>query len=89
MDFITRLPMSQQGHDSIWVIVDYLTKVAHFLLVMKDFTSEQYIRLFIVQIVRLHNVPLDIVSDKDKTFVSLFLGHSTTPNLVVGHGFGL
>ena len=47
MDFITGLPISQRGHDSIWVIVDRLTKVAHFLSIRMDFKTLQYARLFI------------------------------------------
>ena len=72
MDFITGLPTSQRGHDSIWVIVDRLIKVAHFLPVRKDYTTGQYAQLFIAEIIRLHGMPLNIVSDRDKIFVSRF-----------------
>ena len=72
MDFIMGFPTSQRGHDSIWVIVDRLTKVAHFLPVRTDYTTGQYAQLFIAEIVRLHGVPLNIVSDRDKIFVSRF-----------------
>ena len=57
MDFITGLPTSQRGHDSIWVILDRLTKVAHFLPVRTDYTMGQCAQLFIAEIVRLHGVP--------------------------------
>ena len=72
MDFITGMTTSQRGHDSIWVIVDRFTKVAHFLPVRTDYTTGQYAQLFIAEIVRLHGVPLNIVSDRDKIFVSRF-----------------
>ena len=72
MDFITGLPTSQWGHDSIRVIVDRLTKVAHFLPVRTDYTTGQYAQLFISEIVRFHGVPLNIVSDRDKTLVPHF-----------------
>ena len=72
MDFITGLPTSQRGHDSIWVIMDRLTKVAHFLPVRINYTTGQYAQLFIAERVRLHGVPLNIVSDRDKIFVSRF-----------------
>ena len=72
MDFITGLPTSQRGHDSIWVIVDRLIKVVHFLPMRTDYTTGQYAQLFIAEIVRLHRVPLNIVSDRDKIFMSRF-----------------
>ena len=72
MNFITGLPTSQRGHDSIWVIVDRLTKVAHFLPVRTDFETMRYAQLFIAEIVKLHGVPINIVSDRDKIFVAHF-----------------
>ena len=72
MDFITGLPTSQKGHDSIWVIVDRLTKVAHFLPVHTDYDTMRYAQLFISEIVKLNGVPINIVSDRDKIFVSHF-----------------
>ena len=72
MDFVTGLPRSQRGHDSIWVIVDRLTKSAHFLAVRKDFELERYIDLYVRQIVRLHGVPVTITSDRDPRFTANF-----------------
>ena len=72
MDFITGLPTSQKGHDSIWVIVDRLTKVAHFLPVRTDFETMRYAQLFIAEIVKLREVLVNIVSDRDKIFVAHF-----------------
>ena len=65
MDFVTHLPRTSQGHDAVWVIVDRLTKSAHFLAVQMTFTFERFCRLYIREIVRLHGVPVSIVSDRD------------------------
>ena len=72
MDFVTGLPRSRYGHDSIWVIIDRLTKSAHFLLVLKTHSVEALCELYIKEIVRLHGVPVSIVSDRDARFTSLF-----------------
>jgi hypothetical protein len=63
MDFITGLPMSNRGHDSIWVIVDRLTKVAHFIPVKTTDHGNHLAELYISRIVSLHGVPKTIVSD--------------------------
>ncbi|XP_070004701.1 uncharacterized protein [Nicotiana sylvestris] len=65
MDFITGLPNSRRKFDSIWVIVDRLTKSAHFLPVRTTYSAEDYTRLYIKEIVWLHGVPLSIISDRD------------------------
>ena len=57
MDFIVGLPRTQRGYDSIWVIVDRLTKVAHFLPVKTTYTSPQLAALYVERIVCLHGVP--------------------------------
>ena len=54
MDFVTHLPQTSRGHDAVWVIVDRLTKLAHFLAVRINFTLEEFYRLYIREIVRLH-----------------------------------
>ena len=61
MDFVTHLPRTPQRHDMVWVIVDRLTKSAHFLVVRMTFTLEEFYRLYIQEIVRLHGVPVSIV----------------------------
>ena len=66
MDFVTHLPRTQQRHDAVWVIVDRLTKSAHFLAVPMTFALEKFCRLYIREIVRLHGVPLSIVSDRTR-----------------------
>ena len=72
MDFVTHFPRTVQGHDAVWVIVDRLTKSAHFLAVWMTFTLERFCRLYIREIVRLHRVPVSIVSDKDPRFTAHF-----------------
>ena len=72
MDFVTHLPQTQQKHDAVWVIVDRLTKSAHFLVVWMTFALERFYRLYICEIVRLHGVPVSIVSDRDPRFTTHF-----------------
>ncbi|XP_037492052.1 uncharacterized protein LOC119369595 [Jatropha curcas] len=72
MDFVTRLPLTPKKKNAIWVIVDRLTKSAHFLPVRTDFTMEQFAELYIDEIVRLHGVPSSIISDRDPRFTSRF-----------------
>mmetsp|Transcript_5973 Transcript_5973/g.7268 ORF Transcript_5973/g.7268 Transcript_5973/m.7268 type:complete len:1243 (-) Transcript_5973:294-4022(-) len=72
MDFITGLPPTTQGCDSIMVIVDRFTKVAHFVPTIKGITGEQAAKLFIDNVIRLHGLPQEIISDKDLTFLSSF-----------------
>ena len=72
MDFITGLPTSSRGNDSIWVIVDRLSKVAHFLPVKTTYQSSKLAELYIARIVSLHGVPKIIVSDRGTQFTSRF-----------------
>ncbi|CAN4114237.1 unnamed protein product [Withania somnifera] len=72
MDFITGLPRSFRKFDSIWVIVDRLTKSAHFLPVKTNYTAKEYARLYIKEIVRLHGVPISIISDRGAQFTAKF-----------------
>ncbi|GKD51583.1 putative reverse transcriptase domain-containing protein [Tanacetum coccineum] len=72
MDLITKLPRSRSGHDVIWVIVDRLTKSAHFLAIREDFNTEKLARLYIDEIVARHGVPVSIISDRDGRFTSHF-----------------
>ena len=66
------LPKSKKGNDSVWVIVDRLTKSTHFIPVRTTYTAEAYARIFIRDIVRLHRVPDTIVSDRGSVFTSHF-----------------
>ena len=72
MDFVTHLPRTQQRYDAVWVIVDRLTKSAHFLAVRMTFTLERFYRLYIREIVQLHGVPVSIVSNRDPRFTAHF-----------------
>ncbi|GAU51374.1 hypothetical protein TSUD_413070 [Trifolium subterraneum] len=72
MDFVTGLPRNQKGEDSIWVIVDRLIKSAHFIAVKSTYKASRYAEIFLEEIVKLHGVPLSIVSDRDPTFTSHF-----------------
>ena len=72
MDFITKLPKTSSGFDTIWVIVDRLTKSAHFLPIKETNKKEKLDRTYIREIVRLHGVPISIISDIDSRFISLF-----------------
>ena len=63
MDFIVGLPRTQKGNNSIWVIVDRQTKVAHFIPVKMTYSGDKLEDLYINNILRLHGVPSRIVSD--------------------------
>ena len=72
MDFITGLPRTSAGHDSIWVVVDRLTKVAHFIPVKTTYTGNKLAELYMARVVCLHGVPKKIVSDRGSQFTSKF-----------------
>ncbi|MBJ4058634.1 DDE-type integrase/transposase/recombinase, partial [Salmonella enterica subsp. enterica serovar Goldcoast] len=72
MDFITGLPTSPKKNDAIWVVIDRLTKVAHFLPVKTDLRVGLLADLYIARIVSLHGVPKTIVSDRGSLFTSRF-----------------
>nr|CAB3504402.1 unnamed protein product [Digitaria exilis] len=72
MDFIVGLPRTPQGHDSIWVIVDRLTKTAHFIPVNTIYTAKRYAEIYLERIVCLHGVPKTIISDRRTQFVARF-----------------
>ncbi|GJR15064.1 putative nucleotidyltransferase, ribonuclease H [Tanacetum coccineum] len=72
MDFVTGLPRTQRKHDAIWVVVDRLTKSAHFLPIRKDYPVSKIAEMFQQEIVRLHGTPSAIVSDRDPRFTSRF-----------------
>jgi hypothetical protein len=72
MDFIVGLPKTQSGYDSIWVIVDHLSKVAHFIPVNTTYKGSKLAELYIARIVCLHGVPKKIVSDRGTQFTSKF-----------------
>ena len=72
MDFVAGLSVTRRKHDSIWVVVDRLTKLAHFLLVRTDYSLDKLTELYIREIVRLHGIPISIISNRDSRFTSRF-----------------
>ena len=72
MNFVSGFPWTARGHNAVWVIVDKLTKSAHFLCMKTTDTTETLSQLYIDDIVRFHGVPLSIVSDHDSRFVARF-----------------
>ncbi|GJW45863.1 putative reverse transcriptase domain-containing protein [Tanacetum coccineum] len=72
MDFVTKLPKTAAGQDTIWVIVDRLTKSAHFLPMREDDTLEKLTRQYLKEVVSRHGVPVSIISDRDGKFTSHF-----------------
>ncbi|GKA86800.1 putative reverse transcriptase domain-containing protein [Tanacetum coccineum] len=72
MDFITKLPRTPPGYDSIWVIVNRLTKSAHFILMNEKFKMERLTRLYLKEIDCRHGVPVLIISNRDPRFASRF-----------------
>jgi hypothetical protein len=72
MDFIVGLPMTSRRHDSIFVVVDTLTKSAHFIPVKTTYQAPKIARVFINEIVRLHGIPKKIISDRGVMFTEGF-----------------
>nr|GFC00770.1 putative reverse transcriptase domain-containing protein [Tanacetum cinerariifolium] len=68
MDFINKLPRTSSGHDLIWVIVNRLTKSAHFFAVREDYKTEELARLYINEIIARHSVPVSIISNRDTLY---------------------
>lgn len=72
MDFITKLPRTARGVDSIWVIVDRLTKTAHFIPIQESISAEKLADMYVHEVVARHGVPISVVSDQDIRFNSRF-----------------
>jgi hypothetical protein len=72
MDFIVGLHNTSQKHNSIWVIIDRLTKTAHFLPVHTTYSAKKYAEVYLDQIVQLHGVPKTIISDRGAQFIARF-----------------
>ncbi|GJZ46410.1 putative reverse transcriptase domain-containing protein, partial [Tanacetum coccineum] len=72
MDFVTKLPRTANGYDTIWVIVDHLTKSAHILPMRENDPMEKLMKLYMKEVVTRHGVPVSIISDRDGRFTSLF-----------------
>lgn len=74
-DFIVGLPRTTKGYDSIGVIVDCLTKSAHFLPIKTIYPTKTYADLYVAHVVKLHGVPKTIVSDRGPQFIAMFWKH--------------
>ena len=72
MDFVVGLPLIERKHDSVWVVVDRLTKSAHFLPVRIYYSLDKLVELYIKEIVQLHGILMSIISDRDPRFTSRF-----------------
>ncbi|CAN6542625.1 unnamed protein product [Malus baccata var. baccata] len=72
MDFVYKLPRTQNGFDGIWVVIDRLTKSAHFIPVREKYSLNKLAQLFISKVVKYHGVPVNIISDRDPRFTSKF-----------------
>ncbi|GJZ78115.1 putative reverse transcriptase domain-containing protein [Tanacetum coccineum] len=70
MDFVTKLPRTSSGHDTIWAIVDRLNKSTHFLPMREDYKMDRLSRLYLNKIFARHGVPISIISDRDSRFTS-------------------
>ncbi|GKE35524.1 putative reverse transcriptase domain-containing protein [Tanacetum coccineum] len=72
MDFVTKLPRTSSGYDTIWVIVNHLTKSAHFLLMKETDSMDRLARLYLKEVVTRHGIPVSIICDRDPRFTSHF-----------------
>ena len=72
MDFIVGLPRTQSGYDAIWVIMDWLTKVAHFIPIRENYRVGKLAELYVDNILKLHGAPKSIVSDRGTQFTARF-----------------
>nr|GEW82215.1 putative reverse transcriptase domain-containing protein [Tanacetum cinerariifolium] len=72
MDFVTKLPRTSNGHDTVWVIIDRLTKSAHFIPTRETESMDTLTWLYIKKIISRHGIPISIISDHDSHFTSRF-----------------
>ncbi|GKB67326.1 putative reverse transcriptase domain-containing protein, partial [Tanacetum coccineum] len=72
MDFVTKLPKTPNGYDAIWVIIDRLTKSAHFIPIRETYNMDKLTKLYIKEILSRHGVPISMISDRDSKFTSNF-----------------
>ena len=72
MDFVVGLPRTRRGRDAVWVIVDRLTKSAHFLAINMTSSLDKLVRMYVNEVVSRHGVPMSIVSDRDPRFTFRF-----------------
>nr|GEX67543.1 putative reverse transcriptase domain-containing protein [Tanacetum cinerariifolium]GEZ16278.1 putative reverse transcriptase domain-containing protein [Tanacetum cinerariifolium] len=72
MDFVTKLPRTSSGYDTIWVIVDFLTMSTHFLPMREDDSTDKLTKLYLMEVVTRHGIPISIISDRDPRFALNF-----------------
>nr|GFD22590.1 reverse transcriptase domain-containing protein [Tanacetum cinerariifolium] len=72
MDFVTKLPKSSQGYDTIWVIIDRLTKSVIFIPIRETDPMDKLARIYLKEVVTRHGLPVSIISDRDPRFASNF-----------------
>ena len=72
VDFIVELPCTEKGNDSVWVTVDPLTKVAHFIVLKTKFGGDKYAQLYVEHILKYHRVPRRIITDRGSQFTCRF-----------------
>ena len=72
MDFVIGLPVTQRGHNGVWVVVDRLTKIVHFLPFNIKWSIAKLARYYVRKVVKLHGVPASIMSNRDARFTSRF-----------------
>ena len=72
MNFVVGLPITQRGHNGVWVVVDRLTKIVHFLPFNTKWFVAKLAKYYVREIVRLHSIPVSIISDRDVRFTSGF-----------------
>jgi hypothetical protein len=72
MDFILGLPRTRASYDSIWVVMDHLTKSVHFIPVKTNYSSAVLAELYMSRVICLHSVPKKIMSDRETQFTSHF-----------------
>ena len=72
MDYVEGLPQTQKSNNSIWVVVDRLTKSTRFIAVKPSYSAEYYAKIFLDEIVCCHGIPLSIISDQGTLFTSRF-----------------
>ncbi|GKF70100.1 putative reverse transcriptase domain-containing protein [Tanacetum coccineum] len=90
MNFITKLSRTRSGHNAIWVVVDRLTKSAHFLAIREDYSTKKLARLYTDEIVARHGVHVLIILDRDARFTSQSLANiSESLRNAIGYEHGL